>query len=212
MKDAPKQAGKVFNAFAERYAEKYMDQSHYRVSLDLFLEKLSSADARILDIATGPANIPMYFLNQNPTLKITGIDLAPNMIEIAKRNIPSGNFLVMDCRDILSLDTTFDGVCCGFCIPYLEPDNVKQLFSDVYKLLNPGAYFLVSGIEDQEKDMEIVQSKEKGAPELISYYYSSESLGRMLEESGFKLIHTQKVHVPEQSLAGQNDVLLLACK
>ncbi|MDP2838028.1 MAG: class I SAM-dependent methyltransferase, partial [Candidatus Moranbacteria bacterium] len=42
--------------------------------------------------------------------QVTGIDFAPNFIEIAKREVPEAEFQVLDIRDISSLTKEFDGI------------------------------------------------------------------------------------------------------
>lgn len=59
----------------------------------------------MLEIGCGPGNITKYLLSPRPDLNILGIDIAPNMIELAKVSNPAARFAVMDTRDIKSLDT-----------------------------------------------------------------------------------------------------------
>ena len=207
-----KKAAAVFNSFAQEYAEKYMDISVYRQSLDVFLQLIESDQGEILDIATGPGNIPRYILDRRPGLKIHGIDMAPKMVKIARENCPEAYFNVMDCMEISTLNRSFDAISCGFCIPYLNPEDVKILISHVYSLLKPGAPFLLSGIEETNKSPELDHTEEEDASKLISYYHSSEFLTTTLKNAGFKLLHTQSIHVHGQSLEGQNDILLISEK
>ena len=41
------------------------------------------------------------------------------MIELARHNVPQGQFEIMDRRDIAQLGQQYDAIVCDFCLPYL---------------------------------------------------------------------------------------------
>ena len=88
-------------------------------------------------------------LSKRQDFKIFAIDIAPKMIEFAKKNNPSANFDVMDSRDISNLGTQYDGIVCGFCIPYMSQTDCIKLISDCYKLLNAGGLIYLSFVEGE---------------------------------------------------------------
>ncbi len=57
------------------------------------------------------------------------------MIELAQRNNPEANCIVMDSRDIVTLATKFDAIICGFCLPYLSSDDSTRLVENCGNLL-----------------------------------------------------------------------------
>ena len=100
----------LFSKFAEAYQDKYMDLSRYHDTFDLFCENVKKKNAAILDIACGPGNITSYLLKKRPDFKILGIDLAPKMIELAKKNNPMAQFRIMDGRDIDKLENKYEAM------------------------------------------------------------------------------------------------------
>lgn len=140
--DKTQLAVQVFDAQATRYQEKFMDFPLYNDTYDLFCSYIPQGNARILDIACGPGNIIKYLLAKRPEFRITGIDLALKMLELATQNNPSAEFFQMDCRDINTLGRKFDAVSCGFCTPYLSKKEVQELIGDVYNLLPEMGYFI----------------------------------------------------------------------
>src|SRR6185295_3669822 len=100
--DKTKIAVNIFNKHASKYQDKFMDVNLYAGSFDFFCDAAKKQNAKILEIACGPGNITSYLLNKRPDFKILGIDLAPNMIALAKINNPKADFQLMDCRDILN--------------------------------------------------------------------------------------------------------------
>lgn len=48
---------------------------------------------------------------------------------------PTAAFAVLDARAIGTLPTRFDGIMCGFCVPYLAREDVTRLVQDCARLL-----------------------------------------------------------------------------
>src|SRR5690606_4608879 len=95
----------------------------------------------------GPGNITRYLLAKRPDFTIDAIDIAPNMIELAKQNNPTANFEVMDCRGIAGISKKYDGIICGFCMPYLSKSDCGQLIADSANLLKDNGILYFSTIE-----------------------------------------------------------------
>lgn len=138
----------LFNSFAERYQDKFMDQALYLDSHAIFCEKLQGTSPSVLDVACGPGNISRCLLNIRPDLNITGIDLAPNMLELAGLNNPGVEYLLWDMREITRLKRTFDGIICGFGLPYLSREDACQWIADAAAMLSPGGILYISTMED----------------------------------------------------------------
>lgn len=126
----------TWNKVASLYEDKFMDLNLYDESYDLICNSIVPKRARLLEIGCGPGNITKYLLSKRPDFDIFGIDIAPNMVQLAKKNNPTANFAVMDSRQINKLGTTYDGIICGFCLPYLSHTDVVKLIADSYELLN----------------------------------------------------------------------------
>lgn len=184
--DNSKLAATIFNKYASEYSEKYMDVSLYHDSFDVFCSEIKKGAASVLELACGPGNITKYLLHKRPDLNIHGVDLAPNMIALAQKNNPAGKFEVMDCRQINTLNTSYDAIMCGFCLPYLTKTEALQLISDCGALLNPGGVIYISTMEDYH-DKSGFKKGSKG-DEIFMNYHEAPYLINALEETGFKLI------------------------
>ncbi|MFN8243863.1 MAG: class I SAM-dependent methyltransferase [Ferruginibacter sp.] len=150
--DHSKQAAGIFDKLAELYQSKFMDVSAYQQELNNFLDQLPLSSPSILEIACGPGNITRYVIGKRPDLQILGIDLAPGMIALAKKNCPGAEFKVMDCRDIHTLEQKFDGIIVGFCLPYLSLKETTTLIGSISRLLNNKGVLYLSLIEDDQKN------------------------------------------------------------
>ena len=93
--------------------------------LDRFVAQLP-AKPRVLDIGCGPGEpIARYLLETG--CAVTGIDAAPEMIEIAKGYFPDATWLVSDMRS-LDLNATFEGLLAWNSFFHLSPADQREMF------------------------------------------------------------------------------------
>ncbi|MBX2931977.1 MAG: class I SAM-dependent methyltransferase [Chitinophagaceae bacterium] len=145
--DRYKETFDTWDNIASIYQDKFMDLDLYNDTYDYICNSVTKQKAKLLEIGCGPGNITKYLLTQRPDFDIFGIDIAPNMIELAKKNNPTANFAVMDSRQIRSLDKKYDGIISGFCLPYLSQIESNELISNSYDLLNDNGLFYLSFVE-----------------------------------------------------------------
>ena len=141
-----------------------------------------------MEIGCGPGNITKYLLSKRPDFRIYGIDIAPNMIALAKENNPTAEYDVMDCRQIEVLKKKFDGVVCGFCLPYLSQDDCDKLIKDSYKLLAENGLIYLSFVEGDPKDSAFQTSSD--GDRVYFYYHSLDEMKARLVENKFRVIDT----------------------
>jgi SAM-dependent methyltransferase len=76
---------------------------------------------------------------------VVGIDLAPGMIELARRDAPPGlpvRFELMDMEDLRFPDHTFDAAVCGHGFQFV-PD-LRRALMEARRVLEPGARMAAS--------------------------------------------------------------------
>jgi predicted TPR repeat methyltransferase len=198
----------TFNKLAGQYQQKYMDFDFYFDTYDTFCELIKNDNASIFEIACGPGNITRYLLNKRPGFKIEGIDLAPNMVALAKANNPTASFQVMDSRAISAIDRKFDAVICGFCIPYLSKEDVARLIADVRALLNQDGIFYLSTMEDDDERSGF-QTSDAGDRVFIHYHQMGD-LKHHLETNGFKIVASKRKAFPTEKGEPVTDLFVFA--
>ena len=198
----------TFNRLAQHYQDKYMDLDLYNDTYDLFCSCVDKVQSEVLDVACGPGNITRYLLAKRPDFQIQGIDLAPNMIELAQINNPNAAFRVMDGRHLASLSQRFDAIICGFYLPYLSKDDAEQFIRDASELLHPQGILYLSGMEGDEKN--------SGFPESVSgdkvyiHYHDTRHLSDVLKTEGFEIVDLRYKYGPEQSTMVTKDFFIIA--
>ncbi|MEV4886362.1 class I SAM-dependent methyltransferase [Chitinophaga ginsengisegetis] len=198
----------VFNKRAVQYQDKFMDVALYRDSFDLFCNSIPKQRAAVLEIACGPGNITRYLLEKRPGFHLLGIDLAPNMLELARSNNPQAEFMLMDGRDILRLNKLFDGIMCGFCLPYLSREEAVKMIGDAARLLLPGGIFYISTMEDDYARSGFQRSG--ASDELYMYYHQADYLVNALNANGFKIMDIQRKQYPAADGSTTTDLIIIA--
>jgi ubiquinone/menaquinone biosynthesis C-methylase UbiE len=202
------QAVSVFNKRAKHYENKYMDVSMYGHALNVFCNNLARPDAEILELACGPGNITKYILQRAPELAILATDLAPDMLAIAQEHNPTIQTQLLDCRNITSLTKKFDGIICGFALPYLSKEEAIQLIADAATVLIAGGVLYLSTMEGNYNSSGY-QTSSLGDTVYV-YNHEAAYLLQALEDNGFKLILQQSQ--PFGADPSVTDLLLVAVK
>ena len=173
----------TWDKVAKLYEDKFMDLDLYNDTYDVFCDLLSKKNSTVLEIGCGPGNITRYLLAKRPDLEILGTDISPNMIELAKRNCPTAKFELADSRKIETITSRFDGIVCGFCLPYLSELDVEKFVFDCKNLLNENGVIYLSFVEG-EKEKSGYQQGSSG-DRTYFYYHNLEHLTRLLDLNHF---------------------------
>lgn len=175
----------VFDKHADLYQQKFMNVDLYADSLALFCEQIAAPEAEILELACGPGNITAWLLKHRPDFRIFGTDLAPNMVELARRNNPGARFEIMDARAVAGINRKFHGIMCGFVLPYLTREETEQLIRDASALLHPGGLLYLSTMEDDYEKSGIRHSS--SGDQLYMYFHTAAHIEATLQAAGFRV-------------------------
>ena len=180
----------TWNKIAEIYQDKFMNLNLYNDTYDFFLDLIPETNSSVLDIGCGPGNITKYLLTKNANLKIKGIDISENMVELARKNNPLAEFEIMDSREIHSINDKFDAVVCGFCIPYLSKSDCIKLITDCNNLLNSSGILYLSFVAGNYENSGFISGS--SGDRTYFYYHNSDNIEKELKTNFFettKLLH-----------------------
>ncbi len=173
----------TWNKVAKIYEDKFMALDLYNDTYDIFLKLVSKEDASVLEVGCGPGNISKYLLTKNPDLKIKGIDISENMVKLARKNNPTAEFEIMDIRAVDSINEKFDGIVCGFCIPYLSQPDCSKLIINCGNLLNDAGILYLSFVAGNYENSGYV--KASSGERTYFYYHNLENLEPVLKANDF---------------------------
>lgn len=200
----------TWNKVALLYQEKFMDLDLYNNTYDVICDSITKNGATVLDVGCGPGNITKYLLSKRPDFNIFGIDMAPNMLELARKNNPTARFSVMDSRQIGELKTTFDGIVAGFCLPYLSSFDVSKLFSDCFQLLDNNGLLYVSFVEG-DTSQSGYQTGSSG-DRTYFYFHTSDEIAKQLKDKKFDKVEVYRVEYKKSASETELHTILVARK
>lgn len=108
------------------------------------------AGARILDVATGTAMIPLEIRRQCPSVAhVTGLDITPAMLIHGHKNVRNTGHseqIRLVCASGMTMpfeDSSFDIATCGLGMHHMEP---KVLIREFKRVLIPGGYLHMADV------------------------------------------------------------------
>ncbi len=187
----------------EKAAENYLSQRD-QFQNEKYLEKLIkllNPKATILDIGCG-AGIPIdkYLIDKG--FKVIGIDFSEKQIELAKQNIPQGQFEVKDMMKLKDNEYKVDAVVSFYAIFHTPRETHQELFRKINSFLPKGGYFLgTMGSSDWEGSEEF-----HGVKMWWSHYNAEKSI-EIIKNAGFEIVFEEI-----DSTKGERHLVVLARK
>ncbi len=200
----------TWNKVADIYQDKYMHMDLYNETYNFICDSITTPHANLLEVGCGPGNITKYLLSKRPDFNIHAIDIAPNMIALAQKNNPTATCSVMDSRKIHELTTTFDGIICGFSLPYLSESDSEKFIADASGLLNSDGLIYISFVEG-EPEQSCFHTASTGE-RVFFHYYNLNRLQILLANNGFEHIQVFKVQFERSATVTETHTVLTARK
>lgn len=120
-----------------------------------------SAAPRILDVGTGTALIPIEIARQSPSVRITAIDLADEMLILGRKNVSRAGLdgtielRRVDAKDLAGADAAFDGVISNSIIHHIpEP---LAVFREMKRVCRSGGLLFVRDLLRPESTRQLEQ-------------------------------------------------------
>ena len=158
------------------------------------LEKENFTD--LLDCGCGTAPMLTLLQKKYPRKRYTGIDLTPEMIEMAKaKNMPGVELVVGDCENLPFPDNSFDALIC--CQSFHHYPNVRDFFASVCRVLRPGGRLILRDMTAKTAPVRwFFNHVEIPIVNLIGHgdvrVYGMEDVRRLCDESGLVLESGEK--------------------
>ena len=195
----------MYDKYAVDFDEKIASLEIYNASYDYLLSNIHP-DSNILDLACGPGNVSFYLKKRMPGLRITGVDISEGMIDIAKRRIQDGHFMVQDICDA-RFKTTFDCVICAFAIPFLGLQEAALVMRTIRQSLNSGGHFYLSFMEGAKEGFE--KQSFTHNDQLYVYYHPEASVLEILKQQSLSVNKKFEIDYHEQDGTTTNEIIYI---
>jgi SAM-dependent methyltransferase len=198
----------VTRDFYETNAERYASTTSGMLDLE-WLERFSALlpkEARILDVGSAGGRDSAWLAERG--FQVTGIDIAPTFVDMAKRSVPAAEFRVMSITALDFPDESFAGVWCSCVLIHLTKEGAARALREIRRVLSPkGPLFILvkAGLsEGFEGDPRYNDMKK------YSSYYSEEELRGLLD--GFDVVTVHSVDKPVDTYRAPDRLFVLATK
>ncbi|MBC1237181.1 class I SAM-dependent methyltransferase [Nostoc sp. 2RC] len=94
---------------------------------------------QVLDLCcgSGQATQLLVKLSQN----VTGLDASPFSLQRARQNVPSASYVQAFAEEMPFADNLFDVVHTSAALHEMEPQQLRKIINEVYRVLKPGGVF-----------------------------------------------------------------------
>lgn len=154
----------------EEEARDYDAMDHAEVNAR-FCDDVLAAGARpgrVLDVGTGTALIPIALCGRDARFEVDAIDLAAEMLALAKRNVARAGLdrrvrvARMDAKATPWEAGTFDVVMSNSIVHHI-PEPARML-AEVWRLVRPGGLLFVRDLERPDDDRRVAELVARYAP------------------------------------------------
>ena len=186
-------------------AKSYNQESHGKVYtlFNYFCYNLPEK-GYILDLGSG-TGLPYAKLLTEKGFKVLGIDLSPEMITIANKNVPSAKFIEMSMTDLNS-NEKFDGIFSSYSMLLLNPKLFKITAKKIVQALKSGGLFYLClnapWIEGTDLDKDVM-IEFKGR-KMYSRPYSKEEILDFFIPLGMKLLKFENEIITSETWGKEN--------
>lgn len=132
----------TYNQIADIYTDRYFDISSDTDLVDRFLKQLSP-QAKILDIGCGPGNFTQYLVSKG--FEVEGIDIAEEMLRIARSHLPQIQFTQGDLSALPYPDESFDAVFSAYSLIHVAQADIAKTIIGIQRILtSKGLVFVLA--------------------------------------------------------------------
>lgn len=130
-----------YDQIAARYTESrdqgssvpYMEMLHHRLA----------ANSLVLDLGCG-AGLPVDRWLTDKGHRVIGLDLSPEMLVLARKNVPQAHYELRDLVDLKAGEYTADAVVSFFAMFHIDRSLHRQFLGCVRSYLPPGGLLLIT--------------------------------------------------------------------
>lgn len=138
------EAAAVFDALGARYERAFEGLTGQQAALRWLTERLPRG-ARVLDVGSGTGR-PVAEVLARAGCAVTGIDVSPAMVELARTQVPEARFELADVRTYEAPPDGFDAVCAFFPLLIMSRAEVESSLQRMCGWLTPGGHLVMATV------------------------------------------------------------------
>lgn len=179
----------TYDRIAENWHQDHQKDDWWIEGTNKFISFLKKGDL-VLDVGCGGGTKSRYLIQKG--LNVIGIDFSGKMIEIAKREVSDGTFIVKDLADVETLEYMFDGIFTQAVLLHIPKAKAKEAIQKTANKLKKGGYLYVA-VKAQKPgraEEEISVEEDYGYRyERFFSFFSPEEIKKHMRESGLNVVY-----------------------
>ncbi|MBH8567034.1 class I SAM-dependent methyltransferase [Nostoc sp. CENA67] len=97
------------------------------------------SDNQVLDLCCGSGQSTQFLVKYSQN--VTGLDASPLSLRRAQQNVPEANYVEAFAENMPFADNLFDVVHTSAALHEMQPEQLRKIISEVYRVLKPGGVF-----------------------------------------------------------------------
>ncbi|WP_040814672.1 class I SAM-dependent methyltransferase [Nocardia concava] len=171
----------VAELYTSLFRRQLQDNPFDRLMIDAFAETVrDNGIGPVADIGCGPGRVTGHLAAAG--LEMTGLDLSPEMIRLARELYPDIPFEVGPMERLPFEDAALAGIVAWYSIIHIPPARVPAVLGEFARVLRPGGHALF-GFQAADEPTGVTEYAHKVAP---AYRWAPDTFAETLADNGFR--------------------------
>ncbi|MEH2212995.1 MULTISPECIES: class I SAM-dependent methyltransferase [unclassified Nostoc] len=97
------------------------------------------SDSQVLDLCCGSGQTTEFLVKNSQN--VTGLDASPKSLQRARLNVPEASYVEAFAEEMPFADNLFDVVHTSVALHEMQPQQLRKIINEVYRVLKPGGVF-----------------------------------------------------------------------
>ena len=97
------------------------------------------SDTQVLDLCCGSGQTTQFLVKFSQN--VTGLDASPKSLQRARLNVPLASYVEAFAEEMPFADNLFDVVHTSVALHEMQPQQLRKIINEVYRVLKPGGVF-----------------------------------------------------------------------
>ncbi|MEH2126673.1 class I SAM-dependent methyltransferase [Nostoc sp.] len=97
------------------------------------------SDSQVLDLCCGSGQTTEFLLKTSQN--VIGLDASPKSLQRARLNVPEASYVEAFAEEMPFADNLFDVVHTSVALHEMQPQQLRKIINEVYRVLKPGGVF-----------------------------------------------------------------------
>ncbi|MEH2086099.1 class I SAM-dependent methyltransferase [Nostoc sp.] len=97
------------------------------------------SDSQVLDLCCGSGQTTEFLVKTSQN--VTGLDASPKSLQQARLNVPEASYIEAFAEEMPFADNLFDVVHTSVALHEMQPQQLRKIINEVYRVLKPGGVF-----------------------------------------------------------------------